>query len=165
MRIQIDFDQKMFDSLMTIFGKMKDIKIVEKQIIEPPLKPHGELIKKKVLIICFKNRDILDRFEIDTYKIIVDLCKEFMIKKFSKCFIDLHNVESTKEFKESLALISERAKPIYIRKNEKYWWIGVENMPSKEFQIEPTLKEIYRVGLGMGLVPNDFINEDDFGED
>jgi len=104
-------------------------------------------------LVSFKNSDILDNSEIVKYNLIRQAFKDIKIGRFSKMFVDLHKLEGTAKFKKALEIIREKIKPMYITKNN-CWWIGVEN--SDAFDISSMTKEIYKIGMGMGLVPADF---------
>ncbi len=114
--------------------------------------------ERKVFELIFKNKDILDSTEIDIFKYIQKKCELIEVVKFSKGFKDLHKISKTKEFEEALKIIRKKIKPIYIRlgRKEEYWWIGVDKHKG-DFDIEYMTKEIYRCGLGLGLICLDLI--------
>jgi len=113
-------------------------------------------IAKKILDVSFKNKDILDRSEIEIFNYIQRNCKVIKIVKFSRGFMDLHKVSKTENFKKTLEILKEKINPMYITlgKDGKYWWIGMNDV-GKEFDIEEMTKEMYRLGMGMSLVPLD----------
>ena len=114
--------------------------------------------ESKIFEITFKNKDILDRTEIDIFNYIKKNCGLIEVVKFSKGFKDLHKVGKTPEFEESLKILRKKITPLYIRMGRKkqYWWIGIDNH-KKDFDIEEMTKEIYRCGLGLGLICLDLI--------
>ena len=132
--------------------KFKD-RILYNSII---IKGNGK--ERKVFELSFKNNDILDRTEIDIFNYIKKNCELIEVVKFSKGFRDLHKVSKTREFEESLKIIRKKIKPIYIKMGSKkqYWWIGVDKHKG-DFDIEEMTKEIYRIGMGCGLVVLDLI--------
>lgn len=118
----------------------------------------GEHIYEYFLEIKFINKDILDNKEVVIYNYIKKKYKIKEILVLSKKFIDLHNVEKTEEFQKALEEIKPKIVPLQITKN-RYWWIGLKNH-TKDIDIENTIKEIYRVGMGMGLVISDFVKNE-----
>ena len=113
---------------------------------------------KSFMIISFKNQDVLDRNEIETYNYIKKNYKILEIQVFSKKFIDLHEVTETKEFQKAIKELEPKIKPMYVNKSSNYWWIGFKDI-NGDFDVEKQVKEIYRVGLGLSLIPCDFVGE------
>jgi len=153
MRIYIKYKKETEEKLDKKYGKK--ISIVSKTAY---FTENDKEIKKKVLDVKFKNVDILDRTEIDMFNYINKNYKILEIVRLSRKFIDLHKVEKEKNFLKALEKVQSKMKPIYVRKN-KYWWVGVEKLHNP-IKIEDLVKEFYRIGLGMGLVPSDFVNKE-----
>ena len=114
--------------------------------------------ERKVFELVFKDKDILDRTEIDIFNYIKKNCELILVVKFSKGFMDLHKVGDSSEFKEALKILRKKIAPIYIKlgKDKKYWWLGVDDYKG-ELNIEDMTKEIYRIGLGMNIIPLNLI--------
>lgn len=122
---------------------------------------YGDIVKlksdKEDIIISFKNSSIFDTTEFDIYKYIKSKYEILNIIKISRSFEDIHNVENSDEFKGNIKDIQEAIKPFYLIKNDR-WWIGLDNFsPDNDFEIEKTIREIYKIGLSCGLVPRGMI--------
>lgn len=134
MRILVERDKTKLSGLLK---KYKEIKFEERE--------EGYELK-------FKNKDILDISEINIYNYVKANMKIKKILRFSKKFVDVHKVGNTSKFKEALKVLLPKINPIYIKQN-KCWWVGVEDID--EMNIEAMTKEIYKVGLCIGIIPQD----------
>ena len=126
--------------------------LIVKDMHDKGIKPKS----KNYIIISFNNNDVLDKTEIEIYNRFNKDFDKFKIIIFSKRFIDLHKVTKTKTFQKAYKEITKKIKPMYIKEKEKYYWIGIENFTDK-IDITKTIKEIYRIGCGMCLIPSDLV--------
>ena len=117
-------------------------------------------VEKKLFKVSFRNKDILDRTEIDIFNYIQNNCRLIEVDKFSRGFIDLHKVSKTAKFQDALKILQDKIKPIYIKlgNDSKYWWIGIENYKDA-LNIEQMTKEFHRIGAGLGLHSLDLIRK------
>lgn len=120
----------------------------------------GNIIRAKFkedsATLKFTNKSTFDKTEFDIYDYIKGKYEILTIEKISRSFVDIHEIENTKEFKENIKDMQEIIKPFYMYKKE-YWWIGLENANPNDLDIQKTIREIYKIGLCCGLVPRGMV--------
>jgi len=113
-----------------------------------------KLIIKSKNILDFSEKVMLDTLRSDSspYKVVG-------IKTFSKSFVDLHDNEnqSRQEFRRALKHVEDNmGKTHYVKKGENFWWVGTKSNKSVlELSTNDLFREAYRIGCGLGLVPQD----------
>jgi len=119
---------------------------------------NNELSKRQMIMeVKFSNNPLFDDSEDKIFNYIRKNYRIVLIQKISKRFNDIHKVGNTKTFKEAVIELNKTMSPIYIIKNG-YWWIGMENIDKiKEFDVKEAIKQFYELGMGLSLIPSDFI--------
>jgi hypothetical protein len=100
---------------------------------------------------------LFDNIEEEIFKIIKSKFEIIKIIVISRSFEDIHKATDSEEFKKNLKLIQEKINPYYVIKNDG-WWVGLKEPNIKDFDVNKTLKEIYKIGLCCGLVPKNMVN-------
>lgn len=139
-----------------IEGKAEDKEQIQKTILEISKANNQKIAilyskKKGGYVLEFTNGIFFNK-EVSILSLLNSKFNILSIDCVSRSFQDIHDVESTKEFKDNLKGIQEKISPFYIIKKEQ-WWIGIKNQEVKDFNLNNTIREIYRIGLCCGLVP------------
>lgn len=144
--------------------KKKLPKNVVNQITFASYTDEGGEREKGCARITLRAKDIFDSGEMD----LVETIKRIngydieCIELYSKSFFDLHKIETTEKenFNKTLKIITERKKPMYIKKDKKNvntWWIGLNKFSVNNVdEFKNVRKQIFVVGHGLGLVSKDF---------
>lgn len=117
--------------------------------------------KEGLYKLIIKSKDLLDISEFMMLETLNMKGSPYIInslEKLSKSFIDLHDNETRFEskFTNALKRLKEKIKPhFYIKKSKTFWWVGLTKGTKLNMKNKEIIREIYRIGCGLGLVPVD----------
>ena len=110
--------------------------------------------------IKYSAKSILSVYkEIELHKLLTEKYgrENILVQKISRQFNDTHKVTTTKKFEDFIKGAEKEMKqsPFYIKKSKNgTYWIGARNI--RVTDLSKVMKNIYILGHGMNLVPNDF---------
>jgi hypothetical protein len=145
--------------------RLNAIRGVECAVNSPRRNPYDEEPATQNVRVKLKTAYTTDYEEIKKYYEIIPVVTSYKLSNLvvilSRSFFDIHGVASERGFAESKAsLVARYDNTIkFIDKDSKVWVRF--DMPTYDFDFGKKLKELYKIGCCLGLVPNQFLSPDD----